>query len=112
MVIAVSVLLFIATVVWFFIALGEKDWLAALLCVASGAAGVLQLALPCLGIHIFVGVMTFIEAVGCLVLLIWMIAETGRGGPGKGLGAILSFCAFLLFAWAVTFGILQFAIVV
>ena len=110
MAVAESVLLFLATVAWFCIAIAKRDLIASLMTILSAAAGVLQLALPLYGIRIAVGIVTFLEAIGCLALLLFIIAESD--GPGEGLAVLLGIGAFLLFAWAVTFGILQFCIVV
>jgi hypothetical protein len=105
--IAVSVMFFVAAVVWLGIALYERDMIAVLMFLVSAAAGVLNIVLPNAGIHIAVGIMAFVEAVWCLILLVWVVSENDGDT-----GVILGLGAFLLFAWAVTFGILQLVIVV
>ena len=109
MAIAVSVMLFVAALAWFAIALSEKEPIAIIMFLVSVAGGVLNIVLPIMGIQIAVGVLAFVEAIWCAILLIWIIGESGLDDA---IGVMCAIGAFLLFAWAVVFGILQLTIVV
>lgn len=110
--IAVAVQLFIAALVWFLVAFGgkRKDAVAGVLFLLAAAAGVFQLVLPVLGIQIAVAIVVFVQAIASLILMVWLLVEGHHGA--RGLGNALALGAFLLFAWAVVFGILQLTIVV
>lgn len=108
MAIAVSVMLFLAALVWIGVAFHHKDPISIGMILVSAAAGVLNLVLPNLGIHISVGIVCFVEAIASLVLMLWIIMENEGD---RGVGILLSIGAFLLFAWTTVFGILQLTIV-
>jgi|GEM_PF-6581736 len=112
MAVASSVLLFLIGFCWLVYALLDRfDPLALLFAAVSIACGVLNLALPVMGIRILVGVMLGIWALASFGLFVKVVSE-GTRGPGRGIVIAASIGSFLLFAWIATFAVLQFAVVV
>ena len=113
MAIAVSVLLFIACVIWLIVSAANRGvdrFLAFLAFLATCAGGVLNIATDLLGIRIAVGILTLLHAIPTGILCI--IASRESGGSGAGLAMLFSIAMFLLMAWTIVFGILQLTIVV